>query len=938
MRKFIFLALLLASFTSFAQSVIYQGNPTTYTRYRGSWSVDSILAIPIRDTTKWMNYYGNLTIRPQDRSIWYRPDSVWIQVGNGGTGNDTSNVFTGTLSDARSLTSTPDVIVLTDYGTGVFVKNDTVTVDNTGTQIITAGGQGYSRIMDGNSMNIDWFGAVGYTTEAIGVNSRNAIQAAVDAAGTHGSIYIPEGVQYYTDSTIYIPYFNFKIHSKATLSYLPHLRADGDYPIFHVAHAGFVCQNIGFQGTGASDTSGDYNPSGTAILLDRDDGTHDPNFANIDAKIENCLFMYLGMGIICNGRNLLAFNNDFSNCLNGIRVDRVPNTDCRGHQIIKNRFHSNGQGERTITGESWCVEFTSPVAFGNTIKDNVIDGKSRGFYKGGLNQNTISGNEMTLAYGPLLHIIDPAGTFWHSWEISDNKASGIQGPLLSAGTSMEYGIISEGDVNNGLISNNVISFSRFDGMHFESLNNVNVSNNYILSPNKIRTLDSAIYDGIYIGGGASNTIGYNFIRSTTANGFRHGINNKSTSGTASFNYGYNSAGMFYIDSSSAPYTNRVENNVEPTNLQSYLNTTTNGLAGGVEFNVTDDDNTKLKAGVLKWRRISGTVGAASTEAYISNLNAGSEITAAKFHKEGGLTIGNRSGLELAQNGAVNARVIYADMFRTNPVTPATANSGSLFSNSSNSNILSLKDVDAQTRSIETVPTFATASDANYSSGFATFVFLPTITANRTFNVNTASARLERMRIVNNDTSSFNWSFNSTNVRTIHGDTITVIPKGSILNLVKNGTIWINEYDFYSKKQSYTKTQTDSAIAAQIPNIQIDCDSVIELTYTTVDTASGVVGSIAIPNGEVWDLQIRGIGVASGAEAAKYLKTCIAGNVGGTASILDGGVVEIVAPMITSGMSDADLMLSASSGNIDVKVRGVEGRTINWKIYISVVKP
>lgn len=161
MRNLIAILLFLLPLSSIGQSIQYQGTTTTLVKNRGGIGADSIMQIPVRDTTKWLNSYGNLTIRPQDNSVWYRANGIWQQIGSGGSIN---NVFTGTLSQSRALTSTPELIVTTDYGGGTWFKNDTVTVDNTGTQIITAGGQGYSRILDGYVMP-EWWGAKGNGSE-----------------------------------------------------------------------------------------------------------------------------------------------------------------------------------------------------------------------------------------------------------------------------------------------------------------------------------------------------------------------------------------------------------------------------------------------------------------------------------------------------------------------------------------------------------------------------------------------------------------------------------------------------------------------------------------------------------------------------------------------------------------------------------------------------
>lgn len=208
MRNIIAILLFLAPVLSNGQTLTPQGTVNGGTRQRGGFAVDSMIRIPdTKDTTSWFGVQGNLTIRPQDGKLYYRSNGSWKSVDNGGGGNDTAkNVFTGTLSQSRTLTSTPDLIVTTDFGGGTWIKDDTVTVDNTGTQIITAAGQGYSRVWDGATASVEWFGAVADFNVGTNTGTDNTrfIQNTIDfvVSNKGGTVLIPHS--YKVDSTIYV--------------------------------------------------------------------------------------------------------------------------------------------------------------------------------------------------------------------------------------------------------------------------------------------------------------------------------------------------------------------------------------------------------------------------------------------------------------------------------------------------------------------------------------------------------------------------------------------------------------------------------------------------------------------------------------------------------------------------------------------------------------
>lgn len=185
MRHLITSLLLLLPFWANAQSSIPQGSPTTLVINKGGLRVDSAFILPA-DTNLWITltsgippiptpYKTDLAILKADSGLYYKKGNNYVKVATlqDLVQGDTNNVFTGTLSQSRALTSTPNAIVLTDYGGGLFVRNDTVTVDNTGTQIINASGQGYSRVYDNETLVSGWFDSLQSSATAARNLSKN---------------------------------------------------------------------------------------------------------------------------------------------------------------------------------------------------------------------------------------------------------------------------------------------------------------------------------------------------------------------------------------------------------------------------------------------------------------------------------------------------------------------------------------------------------------------------------------------------------------------------------------------------------------------------------------------------------------------------------------------------------------------------------------------
>ncbi|MBP1996852.1 glycosyl hydrolase family 28-related protein [Paenibacillus eucommiae] len=108
-----------------------------------------------------------------------------------------SCVETANIADLRSLLAPTvgTIYYVTDYGQeGHFYYDsaDSVSVDNTGTILVSSGGARFKRIFDRCSVDVKWFGAKGdgSTDDSLAINSANAFAASIGArlvfpAGTY---------------------------------------------------------------------------------------------------------------------------------------------------------------------------------------------------------------------------------------------------------------------------------------------------------------------------------------------------------------------------------------------------------------------------------------------------------------------------------------------------------------------------------------------------------------------------------------------------------------------------------------------------------------------------------------------------------------------------------------------------------------------------------
>ncbi|WP_176706795.1 right-handed parallel beta-helix repeat-containing protein [Paenibacillus hemerocallicola] len=572
------------------------------------------------------------------------------------------------LAELRSL-AVPEadrIYYVMDAGAaGPFLYNpsDTVSVDNTGTVIVSVSGARFKRQFTG-PLNVRWFGAKGDGSNDDGP----AIQAAIDAGGARSSIYFPQGT-YRIAVSLLIRQPEVTLFSDFKAEYTPKIlcTVPGTW-IIRVKHYSFCMKGIQLEGDGVI-TQNPYIPAVNGILIDRSDETGAETLSNLDSDIQFCGFFKLNECVRCVGRNTF-FNYNIFNCsVKGVVVDQYPNAECRGYRFVQNRFHSMGLGGYALApgAESWCIEFTSIRAYGNQVIGNMAD-FGKGFYKGPVDRCSINDNQVYGAYADGIRIVHSQGAetvYQQGYEICNNTFAASQYLNWSKAVSdtipqMEYGIVAEGAVlQNGYIAGNVITFPKKDGIRFANLSQSAVQNNFILSPNKRADIDGSLYSGISISAGTQNLVSGNMIRSTVPNGAanKHGIYNAATSSKLIDNFGFNQSGDFIVNL--APDTSDVVEAGIPRYTDTYKRDKASATFGLQMYTHNTTSQKTLFAEVVALQR-SSTTGAEKADLQFNAMSGGTLKPLMVASWQGSLSVGDRSGRETMQNGYVNAKALYGE--------------------------------------------------------------------------------------------------------------------------------------------------------------------------------------------------------------------------------------------------------------------------------------
>ena len=143
-----------------------------------------------------------------------------------------------TLDELRNYKgSYPEVVVVYNETIGVFQRDNTIIVDNTGIDILDGSGRGWKRKY-AEDINVKWFGAKGD-----GITDDTAsIQSAIDAVATYSQPSVT-GSYHGMSQVVYFPYGIYVISSSLTASNI-YLRIQGEGII--IPHASFDLNTFAF--------------------------------------------------------------------------------------------------------------------------------------------------------------------------------------------------------------------------------------------------------------------------------------------------------------------------------------------------------------------------------------------------------------------------------------------------------------------------------------------------------------------------------------------------------------------------------------------------------------------------------------------------------------------------------------------------------------------
>lgn len=591
-----------------------------------------------------------------------------------------------TIAELRSMAAAEEgrVYFITDdkrAGPFLYDAADPSSPDNGGTVLVSASGLRFKRRFDG-SLNVKWFGAKGDGAHDDGP----AIQAAIDAGGARSNIYFPQG-SYRITSSLFVTQPEVTLYSDFKSEYSPRIVCTTpDVWMIRAKHYAFCMKGLQLEGDGLL-TQTPYTPTVSGILYDRSDGTGAETLSNLDGDIQFCGFFKLKESVRCVGRNVFFNYNIFSNSLSGVIVDRYPNAECRGYRFVQNRFHAMGKGNTPLApgAESWCVAFTSAYAYGNQLLGNMAD-FCKGFYKGPVDRCTLNDNQVYQAYGDGVRIVNAEGTanvFQQGYTINGNVFAGslnlgLNKAASDAAPQMDYGIVADGALlQNGFITDNVITFPKRDGIRLQNLSAGVVQDNYILSPNKRADIDGSLFSGIAILGGTQNVVAGNMIRTTMPNGaaHKHGVANDATHSKLLGNFGFNQSGAL-IANSVPDTTDLVEPGI-PRYAETYKRDTA-AETFGMRMYTNNAAAQKTLFGEVVARQQSSSAGAEKADLQFNAMSNGVFKPLMKASWHGALSVGDRAGQETLQNGYVNAKALNGEFVSFLPTAAAAVPNASLF--------------------------------------------------------------------------------------------------------------------------------------------------------------------------------------------------------------------------------------------------------------------
>ena len=376
-------------------------------------------------------------------------------------------------------------------------------------------------------VNVKNFGAVGDGVH----DDTAAIQAALNAVPSHGTVYFPKsGGDYLITSGLLLSKDDVTITSNPLAEYTCCIKTTANITMLTITGYGASLYGLLFRGNGSSTAFVGTN----GILLNRTLLGDAETYSNLDANIKNCGFVYLNDAIKGYGRNVNIEDAIFTGCKRGIFADGViydstNYADFRGWRIFHNRFHSMGEpysGQETAPAsiselDSWCIEVSLTFKNSNHMEiiDNTYDLGFSGFYKGPLLGAKISENYIfkcmpPFVYAPVTDVDITNKSSSTTNVINDNIC--VFYHLDSDGIS-EYPYAENAivitKVNEMIIKNNYFMHIAKECINIENVSFIILNGNKILHSNSLYEDDNIMRSVTKIKNAGNIEAKNNFIRS-----------------------------------------------------------------------------------------------------------------------------------------------------------------------------------------------------------------------------------------------------------------------------------------------------------------------------------------------------------------------------------------------------------------------------------------
>lgn len=431
---------------------------------------------------------------------------------------------------------------INDGGAGTYkirTKNTNDIIDNG--SIIEISNELVAELIIGDVLNVKQFGAKG---DGI-TDDYQSIQNVLDFAKPGNIVYFPRTnnangkPSYLINSGLVLNKNEVTLKSESKTEYLEGIYSPEEITLLTINGYGCVVNNMAFYG------NGNYNIKATnnGINIDRTSNGDLEEYSNLDTEINNCLFMYLNIGITGKGKNVFVKECTFTTLNIGIKgeLHKYNNnknySEFRNWRIYNNRFHSMAYFNESIDGytelndiDSWCIELplteeSSNVIERNEIRNNHCDLCYCGFYKGSLIGSILCDNYLNfcspiLIYSPQTmpgNSSSRASLISNNFIIGRNITNAVRNKKIE---STLDNFINASYLNNCSILNNSLFNCSKNAFVINNSSRVYIKDNSIINSNRLKNIDdSSSYSCLKF----NNSNNVNVLNNTTSYQYISGV-------------------------------------------------------------------------------------------------------------------------------------------------------------------------------------------------------------------------------------------------------------------------------------------------------------------------------------------------------------------------------------------------------------------------------